>query len=496
MDLTVLLFLTSGLFLGWSLGANDAANVFGTAVGTRMVRFTTAALICSVFVILGAVISGAGASHTLGQLGTINALPGAFMVALAAALTVYLMTTWGLPVSTSQAIVGAIIGWNLFSGSVTDTTTLVKIIATWVACPVLAAVFAAIILRMAQLFQQVAKLHLLRLDANSRLALIVAGALGAYSLGANNIANVMGVFVPATPFTDFRVNDLFVLTAAQQLFLIGAIAIAVGVFTYSRRVMHTVGQELLPLSPVAAWVAVVAHAVVLFLFASEGLEHLLARIGLPTIPLVPVSSSQAVVGAVLGIGLMRGGREIRWRVLGNIGAGWITTPIMSAVVCFIALFFLQNVFNQKVHREVHYELSPAAAELLQGELAPDELEELRDREFRSSVSFLNAIHDKVSLSSAQDMQLLDYGEVGNLVIHEQGLASLDDAWLTPAQIATLHGLRGQKFRYKWRLAQALAQASEEWRPRENTTLNKRYNKEVERKLNYVYRTFEETDDGQ
>ncbi len=496
MDLTVLLFLTSGLFLGWSLGANDAANVFGTAVGTRMVRFTTAAIICSVFVILGAVISGAGASHTLGQLGAINALPGAFMVALAAALTVYLMTTWGLPVSTSQAIVGAIIGWNLFSGSVTDTTTLVKIIATWVACPVLAAIFAALILRMAQLFQQVAKLHLLRLDANSRLALIVAGALGAYSLGANNIANVMGVFVPATPFTDYRVGDLFVLSAVQQLFLLGAIAIAVGVFTYSKRVMLTVGQELLPLSPVAAWVAVVAHAVVLFLFASEGLEHLLAQMGLPTIPLVPVSSSQAVVGAVLGIGLMRGGREIRWRVLGNIGAGWITTPIMSAVVCFITLFFLQNVFNQKVYQEVRYELSPAAAGLLQGELAPDELEELHGREFPSSVSFLNAIHDKVSLSSAQDRQLLNYGEIGNLVIHDRGLASLDTAWLTPAQIAALHGLRAQKFRYKWRLAQALAQASEDWRSRENTTLHKRYNKEIERKLDYVYRVFGETDEGQ
>ncbi len=105
------------------------------------------------------------------------------------------------------------------------------------------------------------------------------------------------------------------------------------------------------------------------------------------------------------------------------------------------------------------------------------------------MSFLNAIHDKVSLSSAQDMQLLDYGEVGNLVIHEQGLALLDDAWLTPSQIDALRGLSGQRFRYKWRLAQALAQASEEWRPRENTTLNKRYNKEIERKLSYVYRTF-------
>lgn len=59
MDLGYFIFLSSGLFLGWSLGANDAANIFGTAVGTKMVRFRTAALISSIFIILGAVFTGA-----------------------------------------------------------------------------------------------------------------------------------------------------------------------------------------------------------------------------------------------------------------------------------------------------------------------------------------------------------------------------------------------------------------------------------------------------
>ena len=45
MDMTFFIFLSSGLFLGWSLGANDASNVFGTAVGTKMVSFKTAAVI-------------------------------------------------------------------------------------------------------------------------------------------------------------------------------------------------------------------------------------------------------------------------------------------------------------------------------------------------------------------------------------------------------------------------------------------------------------------
>ena len=285
MDFTVFIFLTSGLFLGWSLGANDAANVFGTAVGTRMVQFTTAAIVCSIFVILGSVLSGAGAAHTLGKLGSINALAGSFMAALAAAITVYVMTKLELPVSTSQAIVGAIIGWNLFSGSVTDASALGKILFTWVACPVLAAIIAAPLYVATQRLLARANLHILRRDIYTRIALIIAGAFGSYSLGANNIANVMGVFVPASPFTDFSVAGAFTVTGIQQLFLLGAIAIAVGVFTYSKRVMMTVGGGLMPLSPVAAWVIVIAHSIVLTLFASEGLEYFLASNGLPTIPL-------------------------------------------------------------------------------------------------------------------------------------------------------------------------------------------------------------------
>jgi PiT family inorganic phosphate transporter len=147
MEITVLFFLTSGLFLGWALGANDAANVFGTAVGTRMIRFTTAAVICSVFVVLGAVFSGAGAAHTLGKLGAINALPGSFMAAFAAGLAVYLMTKARLPVSTSQAIVGAIIGWNLFSNTPTDSNALIKILTTWLVCPILAAVISMVLFK-------------------------------------------------------------------------------------------------------------------------------------------------------------------------------------------------------------------------------------------------------------------------------------------------------------------------------------------------------------
>ena len=347
IDPVILLFLSSGLFLGWALGANDAANVFGTAVGTRMVSWRNAAIICSIFVILGAVISGAGTSQTLGKLGAITALPGAFMTALSAGFSVFVMTKSGLPVSTSQAIVGAIIGWNFFSNQATDTSTLAKILSTWIICPVLAAVIAIVILKISKYYGRKMKLSLIRLDAYKRIALIFAGALGAYSLGANNIANVIGVFIPVQPLGELKLGS-FSFSSTQQLFLLGGLAIALGVCTYSKKVMLTVGSDLGQLSSTSALVAVISHSIVLFLFASQGLEALLSRYGLPTIPLVPVSSSQAVVGAIVGISILQGITAVKWNVLGKIIVGWIVTPIFAGIVCFIGLFFLQNVFNLSV----------------------------------------------------------------------------------------------------------------------------------------------------
>ena len=347
--LSFLLFLSSGLFLGWSLGANDGSNVFGTAVGTKMLKFRTAALIASLFVIIGAVSGGSGGAATLNALGSVNAQAGAFMVCLAAALSIYWMTKSRISVSTSQAIVGAIVGWNIYSGKPTDAELFSKIVGTWVLCPVLAGVLAMILYRLTRFVILRCKVSLLQQDFYTRVGLVLAGAFGAYALGANNIANVMGVFVDSSPFQPLRLGSSFTLNSTQVLFLIGGIAISVGVFTYSHKVMSTVGNNLMSMSPVVAWIAVFSQALVLFLFASQGLKNFLTIHGLPSLPLVPVSSSQAIIGAVIGIGLAKGGHEVHWGLLGHIALGWVATPIIATLLCFVSLFFLENVFNLTVY---------------------------------------------------------------------------------------------------------------------------------------------------
>ncbi|MEX1258278.1 MAG: inorganic phosphate transporter [Gemmatimonadota bacterium] len=343
------LFLLSGLFLGWSLGANDAANIFGTAVGTRMVKFRVAAVIASGAVIVGAVVGGSGTTATLGALGAVDAPAGAFTVALAAGLAVTWMSRAGLPVSTSQAIVGAIVGWNLFAGAPTDFALLAQIVSTWVVSPILAAALAAVLYLLVHRALRHSRIHMLELDAYTRLGLILVGAFGAYSLGANNIGNVMGVFASAAPFAPIPVAGGFELSGVQQLFLLGGVAISVGIFTNSFKVMSTVGSQIFKLTPILALVVVLAHSLVLFLFASTGLRGLLVGLGLPALPLVPVSSTQAIVGAILGVALVRGsGAAIRYGLLGRVAIGWIVTPVAAGLLSFVALFFVQNVFQLEV----------------------------------------------------------------------------------------------------------------------------------------------------
>ncbi len=191
-----------------------------------------------------------------------------------------------------------------------------------------------------------------KLDELTRYALVLTGIFGSFALGANNIANVVGgVFLPVAPFHDISLFGTFQVSAAQQLFFIGSLAIAVGVITYSRRVMDTVGTGIFKLSPVMAFVAVWAHSVVLFLFASQRLEQLLMDAGgLPTLPLVPVSSSQAIVGAVVGMGLLKGKHNIRWGgTVAGIAGSWVTTPpLFACLISFVLLFIVQNVFQQTV----------------------------------------------------------------------------------------------------------------------------------------------------
>ena len=490
MGIIGFIFLSSGLFLGWSLGSQDASNVFGTAVATRMVKFKTAALVCSVFITLGAVISGVGAADTLGSLGEVNAIGGAFVTSFSAAFTASLMSKTGMTISVSQAVVGAIIGWNWYTRSVTDTGSLVKMASTWVACPLISGFLAVPLFAFFKKMSEKASLSLLQRDSLLRLGMIVTGAFGSYALGANNMANVVGVFIPVVPFDDFTVFG-YQVTAVHQLFFVGSMAVAVGIYTYSYKVMMTVGKGVIPMSPFAAWVVVLCQGVVLFLFASEDLEYFLASHGLPTLPLVPVSSTQALVGAVLGIGLYKGGKNINWNVLFKIVAGWVIAPVMTACFCFFFLFFMENVFKQPVFINKTYVLSQSAfPKINKLGLPAAKLKGLCGIKYKTGTDFAAALKRKLpDISNRQELEILKYAELHKIQIDAAKIEKLPKNKFTQTELDDIAKLDGRKFKYRWELEQALTTVNPDWVFLPETVLNKRVNNKIKNQMQIMFTVF-------
>lgn len=300
-----MIWLLSGAWLGWSLGANDTSNIFGTAVSTKMISFWRAALLTAVFVALGALLEGSAGMHTLKGLTT-QTIQSSFIIALSAALVVTLMTVFKLPVSTSQAVVGAIIGKGLYAGGV-NWSGLLKVVICWIATPIGGILISIGLYLLLDRVLRRLRLSILNLDAVLRWGMIIVGCYGAYALGANNVANVTGVYLGLDA-------ELGVLATPFWLSAIGAATIGLGVVTYSRRVMETVGNKLVRMTSFGAFIAVLSHSITVHVFAIIG---------------VPVSSSQAIVGAVLGIGLLKGGQNVKFSVLRNIVIGWISTPLIA-----------------------------------------------------------------------------------------------------------------------------------------------------------------------
>ena len=476
MDISVWFFISSGLFLGWSLGANHAVNVFGTAVVSKMVRFRTAAIISGIFVILGSVISGAGTTKTLTDLGSINAIAGSFSVALAVGISVTLMTRAKLPVSTSQAVIGGIIGWNIFTGSPTDYNSLTKILFSWVASPVIAAIFGFLIFKLIKNTILKWKIHLLRLDNYTRVGLIVVGALASYSLGANNIANVMGMFVSAPLFKDLNIGNIITISSVHQLFLLGGVAIAIGIFTYGNNVMETVGTDLYKISPITGFVVVLAEFIVLFLFTSQTLEAFLLKNNLPSFPLVPLSTTQAFIGAVIGVGIAKDPSSINFKVLGKIGIGWVVAPVTAGLITFISLFFIQNVFEQKVIHPVPYQITKSVLTKLDSQgIQTEKINDLLDKKFDNNKIFLNELKSRYDFNSKQIYSIFNYAHIDSFKIDSSLIKTLPDKYdFTITEKFHLKELHGAAFNHKIDFEDAVSSNLPMW----NSTGDKLKDKEI------------------
>ena len=359
----IYLLLAAGLFMGWSLGTNDAANAFGTAVATRVVKYRTAIIIIALMVILGAILLGHQSVNKLSSIATNNEVMAsegdvdeaiangtlsnlklksalkAFIIFACAAITVFVMSYLKFPVSANQSITGAVIGWGICYANYNDPAILkgnlmeiLEFMSTWLINPLGAALISFVLVFFVKKFLEKRLTTMKSYDKIIKIGYIAAGAFSAFSIGQNSSASVTAFYYDATGkganliYKDF--GSFF--TADRIVAIIGGIAIAIGVLTFSKRVMMTVGGSIAEISQMDGFLVIIASALTVLLMGK--------LMG------IPVSTSQSVVGAVVGAGLVNGVKTVNFGVFKRIAIAWVTSPTAAGLLAFIVGFLTKGYF--------------------------------------------------------------------------------------------------------------------------------------------------------
>lgn len=312
----IYLVVVFGLVFEFLNGFHDSANAIATVVATRVLRPGPAVLMGGVLNFLGA-ISGTAVASTLGkgivdphvvsQTTVVTALVGA---------AIWDIITWyyGLPTSSSHALIFSLIGAAVAThgfGVVVVAGTLKTIVGIGYS-PVIGLLFgAAIMLALYWLFRRT-RPQIVG-DVFGKLQL-VSSAYMAYSHGGNDGQKTMGVIALALFSSGLLGKDFYV---PLWVMLSCAIAMGLGTTFGGWRIIHTMGHRLVKLAPVNGFAAETAAGTVI---------EIATRLG------IPISTTHAISGSILGVGVVRGPRGVGWQVAGNIVTAWILTiPICFAL---------------------------------------------------------------------------------------------------------------------------------------------------------------------
>ncbi len=395
--------IVAGFYMAWTIGANDVANAMGTSVGSGALTLKQAVIVAAFFEFAGAFLVGSHVTDTIRK-GMVDPsvfssspevlMLGMLSALLAAAVWLQAATHWGLPVSTTHSIVGAVVGFAVVAAGVEgiNWSKVWQIVASWVISPVMGGVISAtvfIFLRNRVLdnkkpFEAVKKnapyllfllfgiltlsmvykgLKNLKLDLSVYEALAVAAFVGFAAALAGRILIARIKRDPVEPLNKELVavegvfRKLQIITACYMAFAHGAndVANAIGPLAaiYSITKTHAVAMTV----EVPVWILLLGGAGIVIGLATWGYKVIetvgkkitemtpsrgfSAEFGAATTVLIcskmglPISTTHTLVGSVIGVGMARGLASLNMRVVRNIIYSWLITLPVAALLSII-----------------------------------------------------------------------------------------------------------------------------------------------------------------
>jgi len=307
--------LTIAFFMGINIGGNNAAASMGAAYGAKVRTKIQAVILIGVFSFIGAVTSGGEVIKTLGKGLVYNTIfiQGAIVIVAVAAISIFIANIIRVPISTSQAAVGAVVGFGLVYGvGNVNTPRLGTILVWWVVTPLLAWLVTFLIGRY--LYTRIL-LWLTDHESEASIRKLINGLLTlsgcyvAFSAGANNAANAVGPFVAA--------GTMSLLQGA----VLGGLSLALGALVLGGRVLDTVGKDITELCAIRA---------VIVEFTAAFIVHIASIMG------IPVSLAEIVTAGVIGVGCGNVGMHVaKSDTVKKIGIMWVISPVFAGLLTFI-----------------------------------------------------------------------------------------------------------------------------------------------------------------
>jgi PiT family inorganic phosphate transporter len=320
-NLGIIVVIITAMGFNYTNGFHDAANAIATSVSTRALTPRVALAMAAVFNLLGSFL-GAKVAKTVGS-GIIELPEGkSSLVVVFAALVgaiAWNLLTWyfGLPSSSSHALIGGLVGSALAAGTTVLWHGVVdKVLIPMVLSPVVGLILGYLV--MVAILWLFRKASPARVTRGFRAGQSVSAAAMSLGHGMQDAAKTMGVVVLALTVGGYHTGDSIPL----WVYFLTAATLAAGTYAGGWRIMRTLGRRIIELDPPHGFAAESTASSVLFV----------AAIGYG----VPISTTHTITAAIMGVGATKRLSAVRWGVAGNIVTAWIFTMPGAALVAAAA----------------------------------------------------------------------------------------------------------------------------------------------------------------
>ncbi|MGW0522281.1 anion permease [Crossiella sp. NPDC003009] len=317
LDITLVVVIVLALGFDFTNGFHDAANAIASAVSTRALTLRAALAMAAVMNLIGALLGTAVAvTVASGVIDTPDGDHGLHVVlaALVGAI-VWNLITWyfGLPSSSSHALIGGLVGAALASATTVHWSgVLMKVVVPMIISPTVGLLLGYTVMTAIMWIFRNGNMH--RVGRGMRKAQIISSASLALGHGLQDAQKSMGVIVLALVIghqqTGYHVPFWVVLVCA--------LALGAGTYAGGLRIMRTMGRRIFHLTPAHGFAAEVSASSVLYLTAFA--------FG------APISTTHVITSAVMGVGATTRRSAVRWSVAADIAKGWVLTLPASALV--------------------------------------------------------------------------------------------------------------------------------------------------------------------